>query len=68
MIRSIILISLSKIAHQICSDDPFCQKSNTTERALGVGFGGNRKGGGGGGGREGGGGGGGGVEQKLKSG
>ena len=37
MCRSII--SLSKIAYQMCCDHPFSQRSKTTERAVGVGVG-----------------------------
>ena len=40
MCRSII--KLSKTAHQMWCDHPFSQRNNTTERAVGVGFGGDR--------------------------
>ena len=41
MCRSIIL--LSKIPHQMWRDHPLSQENKTTERAVGVGIGGNRE-------------------------
>ena len=38
------IISLSKKAHQMCWDHPFSQRNKTTERAVGVGVGGDREG------------------------
>ena len=48
MCRFIIL--LSKIAHQMWWDQVFNQRNKTTERAVGLGVGGDREGGQGGGG------------------
>ena len=44
MCRSII--SVSKIAYQMCCNRPFSQKNKTTERVVRVGVGGDRGGGG----------------------
>ena len=42
-------IPLSKLTHQIWRDHPFSQRNKTTERAVGVGVGGDREVRGGGG-------------------
>ena len=36
-------IPLSKLTHQIWRDHPFSQRNKTTERAVGVGVGGDRE-------------------------
>ena len=41
MCRSIL--TLSKIAHQMCCDHPFSQRSRITEKTVGVGVGGDRE-------------------------
>ena len=37
------ILSLGKIAHQMCCDHPFSQRNRTTERTVGLGFGGEKK-------------------------
>ena len=37
------ILSLSKIAHQMCCDHPFSQRNRKTERTVGVGVGGDKE-------------------------